>query len=90
VRVVFLLRPSFCNLLHHPIQRPLLHHQRHNLKQGVRSRHSRKFSIRIVRGRDLDDIGRDEVDAFEAADDGSQFAGGPAAGFGRAGCGCDY
>ena len=43
------------------------------------------LGIRIVCWRDFDDIGRDEIDSFEAADYGSEFASGPAACFGGAG-----
>lgn len=76
--------------LDHPIQTPLLHHQTHNLIQHIRRRHGRMFGVSIVGGGHLDDIGRDEIDALEAAHDGSQFARGPAAGFGGAGCRGDW
>lgn len=48
------------------------------------------LGIGIVRRRDLDDVGGDEVDAFEASDDGAQFARRPAACFGGAGGWGDY
>ncbi len=47
------------------------------------------LGIGIVGRGDLDDVGGDEVDALEAADDGAEFARGPAAGFGGACCGGD-
>ena len=53
------------------------------------SSHSGEFGVCVVSGCYLDDVGGDEVDAFEAANDGAEFACGPAAGFGGAGCGCD-
>jgi len=47
------------------------------------------LGVGIVRRRYLDDIGRDEVDAFEAADDGAEFTCGPAASFGGTRCRSD-
>ena len=47
------------------------------------------LGIGIIRRCHLYDIRGDEIYALEAADDGAEFAGGPAAGFGRAGCGGD-
>ena len=89
----------FPNAIHLPISPPLtlphhthrtpLNHQTHNLKQRICRRHGRMLGISIVRRCDLDDIGCDEVDAFEAADDGTEFAGTPAASFGGACCGGD-
>ena len=70
-------------------QRPILHHHSHNLIQRVRGRHRRQLGIGVVSGRHLDDIGGHEIDAFEAAQDGAEFARGPAACFGGAGCGGD-
>ena len=70
-------------------QRPLLHHQTHDLIQRIRRRHRRQLRIRVVRGRDLDDIRSDEVDPLQAADDGPQLACGPAARLRRAGRGCE-
>lgn len=66
-----------------------LDHQRHDLKQRVRSRHSRMLSIGIVGGSDLYNIGSDEIDTLEAADDSAKLAGRPAACFGGACCGRD-
>ncbi len=48
------------------------------------------LGISVIGRRYLDDIGRDEVDTFEAADDGAKFTGGPPAGFGGTGCGSDW
>ena len=47
------------------------------------------LGIGVIRRCDFDDVGRDEVDAFEAANDGTEFAGAPAAGFGGSCCGSD-
>jgi hypothetical protein len=47
------------------------------------------LGIRVVGGRHLDDVGRDQVDALEAAQDRAQLARRPAPGFGRAGRGRD-
>ena len=71
-------------------KRPLLYHQRHDLEQDVRGRNGGELGVGVVRGRHLDDIGRDEIEAFEPAHDGAELARRPAAGFGRAGCGGDY
>lgn len=76
--------------LNHLTQRPLLDHKRHDLVQRIRRGHRRMLGIGIVRRRDLDDVGGDEVDAFEASDDGAQFARRPAACFGGAGGWGDY
>lgn len=43
------------------------------------------LGVGVVRGRDLDDVGADEVDAVEAADDGAELARRPAARLGRTG-----
>ncbi len=75
--------------LPHHAHRPPLHHQTHHLEQRVRRRHGRVLRVGVVRRRHLDNVRRNEVDAFEAADDGPQFARCPAACFGRAGCGGD-
>lgn len=48
------------------------------------------LGVGIISGRDFDNVCGDEVDAFEAAEDRAEFAGCPTAGFGGAGCGCDY
>jgi hypothetical protein len=76
-------------ILHHITQRALLNHQTHNLIQRIRSRHSSMLSISIVRRRNLDDVSCDQVDAFQAAENGAQFAGGPAASFRGTGGGGD-
>lgn len=81
--------PPDLSISHHAHRAPL-HHQAHDLKQHIRRRHRRMFSICIVGGCYFHDIGRDEIDAFEAADDGAEFASGPAAGFGCACCGSNY
>lgn len=70
-------------------QRPLLNHNTHNLKQHIRRGHSRQLGISIIRGRDLDDISSDDIHALESAQDGAEFAGGPAACFGGARCGSE-
>lgn len=85
---VHLAIPPHLPIPHHA-HRPPLHHKRHDLKQRVRRRHGRVLGIGVVRGRHLDDVGGNEVDALEAADDGTELAGGPAACFGGAGCGGD-
>ena len=64
-----------------------LHHNGHDLEQGVRRRHGGQFGVGIVSRRHLHDIGRDEIQALEAADNGAEFARGPAARFGGAGGG---
>ena len=70
-------------------QRAPLDHQRHDLVQHVGGGHGGQLGIGVVSRGDLDDIGRDEVDALEAADDGAQLARGPAARLRRAGRGGD-
>ena len=75
--------------LPHHAHRPPLDHQTHNLKQRICRRHGCMLGISIVRRCDLDDIGCDEIDAFEAADDGAEFAGAPATSFWGACCGGD-
>lgn len=45
--------------------------------------------IRVVRRRNLHNVSRHEVDAFESADDGPQLARRPPSCFGRAGGGGD-
>ena len=67
-----------------PGKRALLRHNRHNLIKRIGSSHSRQLSISIIRGRDFDDIRRDEVQALEATDDGADLARAPAARFGGA------
>ena len=71
---------------HHAHRAPL-DHQTHDFKQRICRCHGRMLGISIVRRRDLDDIGGDKVDAFEAANDGTEFAGAPAAGLRGACCG---
>ena len=75
---------------HHVTQWAILNHHSHYLKQRIRRRHSRQFGIGIVSRRHLYEISGYEIDAFEAAEDGTEFAGGPAACFGGASCGGDY
>ena len=90
----FPLQPHPSQLLRFPrsplplqTHRPPLHHNRHDLKERIRRRHGRQLGIGIVSRRHLDNISGYEVEAFETTDDGSEFARGPAAGFGGAGCG---
>lgn len=64
-----------------------LDHDGHDLEERIRRRHGGQFGVGIVSRRHLHDIGRDEVQTLEAADDGAEFAGGPAARFGGAGGG---
>ena len=68
-------------------QRAPLDHQRHDLVQHVGGGHGGQLGIGVVGRGDLDNVGRDEVDALEAANDGAQLARGPAARLGRAGRG---
>lgn len=70
-------------------QRAPLDHQRHDLVQHVGGGHGGQLGVGVVGRGDLDDVGRDEVDALEAADDSAQLARGPAARLGRAGRGGD-
>lgn len=51
-------------LLDRGAQGPLLNHQTHYLKQCVRCCHCREFGIGVVSGSDLNNIGRDEIDAL--------------------------
>ena len=67
-----------------------LHHNTHDLEERIRRRHGRMLGIGIICGGHLDDIRRHEVDPVEAAEDGAEFAGGPAACFGGAGGGGIY
>ena len=48
------------------------------------------LGVSIISGRDLDDIRSNEIDALETADDGAEFAGRPAAGFGGSCGGRDW
>jgi hypothetical protein len=66
-----------------------LDHDGHDLIQRIRSRHRSQLSIRIIRGSDLNEIRRDNVDALEPSEDRAQLAGRPAAGLGRAGGGSE-
>jgi hypothetical protein len=75
--------------LAHVAQGPLLDHQRHDLVQGVGGSHGGQLGVGVVCWSDFDDVGGDEVDALQAADDSAQLARGPAAGLGGAGCGSD-
>ena len=72
------------HLVIHPLQthRPLLHHQTHHLEQGIRRRHSRQLSIRIIRRCHLDNIRRHEIHPLQPAQDGAQLARRPPARFG--------
>ena len=79
---------SLLTLSHHAHRAPL-DHQTHDLKQRICCRHGRMLGIGVVRRCDFDDIGRDEVDAFEPADDSTEFAGAPAASFRGSCCGSD-
>ena len=74
-------------ILHHFTQRALLYHQGHDFEQRIRRGHRRQLSVRVVCRRDLDDVCRHQIDALEAADDGAQFAGGPATRLRRSGGG---
>ena len=80
--------PPLLTLPHYAHRAPL-NHQTHDLKQRICRRHGSMLGIGIIRRCHLDDVGRDEVDAFEATDDGTEFTGAPAAGFGGACCGSD-
>lgn len=71
--------------LAHVAQGPLLDHQRHDLVQGVGGSHGGKLGIGVVCWSHFDNVGGDEVDALQAADDGAQLARGPAAGLRGAG-----
>lgn len=62
-------------------------HNAHNLVEDICGRHSGQLRVSIVRGRDLDDIGTDEVHVLKAADDSPELSGGPAAGLGCSGGG---
>lgn len=73
-------------LLAHIAQRTLLNHQSHDLVQSVGGGHGGQLRVGVVRGGDFDNVGCDEVDALQAADDGAQLASGPAAGLRGAGC----
>lgn len=70
-------------------QRTPLDHDAHHLKERIRRRHGRMLRVRIVSRRHLDDVRGDEIDAFQAAEDGPEFARGPPARFGGACCGGD-
>lgn len=76
--------------LHHCVQGPGLDHQRHNLEQRVRGSHGRKFRVGIVRRGNFDNVRSNEVDAFEATNDGAEFPRRPTARLGGAGCGSDF
>ena len=65
--------------LAHVAQGPLLDHQRHDLVQGVGGSHGSQLGVGVVCWSDFDNVGGDEVDALQAADDGAQLARGPAA-----------
>ena len=45
--------------------------------------HGRQFGVGVVGGRDLDDIGGDDVEAIQTPKDRAKFARGPAARLGR-------
>jgi hypothetical protein len=70
----------------HIAKRTLLDHKTHNLIEGVSRGHGGMLSVSVVSRSDLDNVSADEVNAFEAADDSAEFAGGPAAGFRGASC----
>ena len=61
--------------VHHLAQRTLLDHQSHDLVQRVGGSHGGELGVGVVSRSDLDDIGSDEVDAFEATDDRADLAG---------------
>ena len=65
-------------------ERPLLHHNSHNLIQHIRRRHGRQLGIRIIRRRHLDQIRRHEINPLQPADNCAQLARRPASGLGRA------
>lgn len=56
---------------------------RRKWKMGdCRDLHGRKLSIGVVRRRNLDNVGSDNVEPIESAEDGPELAGGPATGLG--------
>lgn len=71
-------------LLHSLTQGPLLHHDRHDLVQSIGGSHGRVLSIRVVCWSNLNDVSSNEVDAVEAAQDGTKLARGPTASLGGA------
>lgn len=65
----------------------LLDHAAEDLEHDLGPRERRLLAGALVRGADLDDVGADEVEALDAAQDADQLARGPAAGLGGAGAG---
>jgi len=58
-------------LLAHIAQRALLDHQSHHLVQSVCGRHSGQFGVGVIGRRDFDNVGGDQIDSLQAADDGA-------------------
>ena len=66
----------------------LLDHGAQDLVDHLRRRQGRLLARALVRRRDLDDVGSDQVQLLDAAEDPDQLPRGPAAGLRRARSGC--
>ncbi len=82
--VVLLLLPFAFPIRFSHLSQPLPNHTSDNLKTHLRGHQRRLLPNPIISRRNLDDIGADEVQGFETAQDLDEFARGPAAGFGGA------
>lgn len=66
-------------------ERTVLDHEGHDLVESVGGGHGGELGVGVVGRGNLDDIGSDEVDALETADDGAELTGAPATGLGGTG-----